>query len=943
MKRLAIIFFLGAASAFAGSAVLDYADSFVRSYEFNTAGRYAHEYHPYLLKETTKSIGELESTLSDAGFSLDGRVVIMGYEGNAIPSYFTSFRDCEGGKIDDEYIAKLPKGWSLQLHNRFGLMTGCLFRRCSNPLVSHINPHRIELFHDQMGLFRKDAFGPAFNAVNEAEGMVTAAVSRSDWKAVFSTIMRFWELLYHSEGKTGDSQVAGTQDVLFSIENAKFLRDSTVPLRHFYTGGDITYPILVTKRCGRDATVNAQTFVKQFVPTLKPVADEPTLYVFKSFVDGVGKSTLLGNIKNYLKFGSDVNRYEAVDNSSSVVADVFGVCDKVWIADLPAQMSHFTFKPDGFVYVDLAAVGSTYGDAAQIRRAFEAARTSNSRGWTKLCHGGRDYLVNAVNTSQIRVLLPIAEARSEGLKNVEVDQMFFDKGITFPILYKDFLADLVGKARSHGVKHVVFVDFLSMYPRSSRENVRLNYLLQLLSKTCPGFNHFNTLYRNFSSNSELLALLLSPQGRQSVQNALYHEVIDRYALFKLIGDDALGHTGSSTNEAVLGYVQGVEQSVSSSERHQIEHLVAEKVERETAHLKAVYGRTKDFVNLYTFSHERLLELSPKIEQILASIENPHLQRVWGRTFGSEVIVDKEFGEGEINEIVALKNGEPMRAIYRITTETRSAVLLQGLFQRVRTAWYAALINLLYSDSEGGRILLEEEVTNVLPLIVRRGSDGAIYLLQKSAGVTLTSRKPGSDKPDIGVVDTVEYPLNPASYNLPRGLMFFGFDRTTKPGGEPYLDAVVSDIVTTYQEEHGANEVISTSELYKKFDYFTRVYYPWILRHMYGAAKQRQANPNATASADDTKDTAVDDAETEDQTPLFCDESQRDCFALYAQAAATIEMVVRDSQSDIVVLPDNDQDFFSALKLIEEVILPQYVRRFPEQPIFDGNRMPRPLI
>ena len=137
----------------------DLLKSFVTSYDFSTSGRYAHEYHPFLLKKTAKSLEKLETCLQEKGFDVKGRVVIMGYEGNAIPFYFPSFRDSEGGIIDDEYVAKELKGWSLQLHNRFGLMSGFLFRdieKTGTHHFRHINPHRVEIFHPQMNVFQKD-------------------------------------------------------------------------------------------------------------------------------------------------------------------------------------------------------------------------------------------------------------------------------------------------------------------------------------------------------------------------------------------------------------------------------------------------------------------------------------------------------------------------------------------------------------------------------------------------------------------------------------------------------------------------------------------------------------------------------------------------------------------------------------------------------------------
>ena len=108
-----------------------FCESFLHHYEFNPEGRYTHEYHPFLLDKTAESLAELERTLTQEGFNLDGRIIIFGYEENAVPSYYTSYIKA---KINDEAILKHRIGWSLRLHNRFGIMSGFLFK--DFPLLS---------------------------------------------------------------------------------------------------------------------------------------------------------------------------------------------------------------------------------------------------------------------------------------------------------------------------------------------------------------------------------------------------------------------------------------------------------------------------------------------------------------------------------------------------------------------------------------------------------------------------------------------------------------------------------------------------------------------------------------------------------------------------------------------------------------------------------------
>ena len=69
-----------------------YFDSFINHYEVNPEGRYTHEYHPFLLRWTAESLDILEHTVRDQGIQCDGRIVIMGYEENAVQQYYPNFK-----------------------------------------------------------------------------------------------------------------------------------------------------------------------------------------------------------------------------------------------------------------------------------------------------------------------------------------------------------------------------------------------------------------------------------------------------------------------------------------------------------------------------------------------------------------------------------------------------------------------------------------------------------------------------------------------------------------------------------------------------------------------------------------------------------------------------------------------------------------------------------
>ena len=124
-KKIVLILYIFFSSLNSEITYKNFIESFIQHYEFNAEGRYAHEYHPALLDRTAISLDELEKEISKNNLNLAGRIIICGYEEHGVPSYYPDFRRSE---IDDEASSKNNAGWSLRLHNRFGFMTGFLFK-----------------------------------------------------------------------------------------------------------------------------------------------------------------------------------------------------------------------------------------------------------------------------------------------------------------------------------------------------------------------------------------------------------------------------------------------------------------------------------------------------------------------------------------------------------------------------------------------------------------------------------------------------------------------------------------------------------------------------------------------------------------------------------------------------------------------------------------------
>jgi len=128
-----IVFFLGFYCIGSGASVSfepepdtmnEFVRSFLSGYELSSSSIFTHEYHELLLKKTEASLSELEDRLSSEGFGLCGRVVIMGYEEDAVPTYYPNFKK---PRLDDETASFMESGlWSKRQHNKIGFMTGFL-------------------------------------------------------------------------------------------------------------------------------------------------------------------------------------------------------------------------------------------------------------------------------------------------------------------------------------------------------------------------------------------------------------------------------------------------------------------------------------------------------------------------------------------------------------------------------------------------------------------------------------------------------------------------------------------------------------------------------------------------------------------------------------------------------------------------------------------------
>jgi hypothetical protein len=984
----------------------EFVKSFLINYEFGPEGRYVHEYHSFILGQTRDSFEALEDRLRDEGLKLCGRYGILGYEENAVPNYYTDFRK---STINDEATLKNNAGWSLKLHNRFGFMTGFLFKDINEMFAPdedrtffHINPHVIALFDDHASVFQEHAFGEALDVILQARALVMAGVQSGDVKQVCGLLIKFWEILYHDALKIGNKQIAGTQDILFSIEASRHLVESGLPVLKYFMGPDITYPIEIFSKQAKEATYNSQTFVKKFARTLNPVEQEPTVYVFCSFVDGVGKSTMLGNIKNWMKHHDNVDMFDHVDNSSSQLAElfqfrdatenfdkrlaqVFKLKDRVYIADLPAQISHFTYKPDGLVYVDVLTmhdenhlkalqqyvrqnvskleydyhenlesvseiivnkgffdeqVYSIDNPAMTFLRNLVLLKKTNDNSWIPFEKDGEHYLFNAQNMMDIRILTTLADVKSEGLKNIESEQMMFFQGIRFPLPYNLFVDDLVDKLKSENISRVIFVDFLSMYPRSSRENIRINYLLQQMALLDPVFEIKKSIYKDFVSGGELLYSLKDFDIARALRKGLHLETQVRLLLYQLIlRRDAGDLTGIDCEELTSVLHNGI--STLDKDFNDIIHqLCMRKVNQEEENQEKLYGLSKSYVNIQQFSFDDAYKFGQLIEELFTkSIRHKHLNQLWESPGKLYAIPDSFFhGDGQVDTFT--DEQEMVRLFHAFSSECKDEVLLTPMLRALRANWYAALNNVFDFESQYGQeYSLNFYKYRVVPYFLKKLDDDDMFYVirrhyeawQKKIPADVRAESRRFNLPLRGQFVEVEdapHRLDWQSINTATSLYAYGHSSSKKTNGFSSVP-LISRYIQKHQGSQTAASVMPVSDLYTQLK--ESMHWKMELDEL-----QEKAEKNSRKLANKklpVRTKAGSKVQKKKKIVLGL-EHQKHGAQLLLRMLATLEMIMKDPEADVVIRKGNRDDFKAALKLMEATILPEYFNIYFVDKLFE---------
>jgi len=947
---------------------LEFPTEFFATYDI--AKRDTHEYNPYILRKTRKSFLELENVLEEAGFTLARRWCVFGYQEEAVPPYTTNWQRVA---IEDETIVKTHAGISTPTKNIFGFMTGFLLKDAewlqkewfahTQTQVMHICARPVALFADSALVFQKHAFGSQFDYMVSVRDTIERALYKKDIKAVLGELINFWSHLEREAAKTGSQETVATQDMLFSIDYARALIEGKTAIEKIYIGPDITYPIEVLSCQKTHATLHAQEFVQKIQELLQPVNNSNTAYIFCSFVDGVGKSTLLNNIQNWHEFRDQFDKYKRCDNSSSQEAQVFNFKEQVFIVDLPAQMSHFVIKPDGFVFSDIETVKAITPEILQeiiahinqerdllvdqfralkkkYRELSESALYASADHIEQYAHncvilGAEEYwipcryksheLLFNQETGKLRVLVSFADAHSLGLKVVEPEQMLFSKGLSLPMDYKVFMADLVAKLKKADIKQICFVDFLSMYPRSSRETIRLNFVLQYVKKIFKELYKFEyTSYKHHVYKEQELCHLLNKNGDKAAE-MLTLEGSVRWGLDCLLEKAPTETIHYLAREALEAQLKDTAQRLIAQHKNALTKLAVDRLEPIREIYENAYNFDRIYETLVKFSSEPLVKLSSVMHKLFTvQFKNDYLQQLWA-DFPETLTTDLS-NITELPYNFAL-NGQDFSVRSRMHRDCRDEEMLKDFIRPLRAQWYAMLTHLLYTHLTTDNEYAIKQIKHISPsLMLYEHADGYLYTIQKAL--------PELDVQDLENIKLRSHTLfNLADTNLrkrtfgefheiPHCLNWYNKNTYTGLFGYNYINQakntnILSRIIDIYHEffvKYGRPEYRATAaEFVKQFTtpVITKI------RKSELMGKKLEA--------------------------LDAHDSRLPGIRLWVRAVATLDMILKDPETKILVRKGNKQDFAAALQLLEYYTLPHCFGIVCKSPLFTDYEAVEPVI
>lgn len=934
------------------TAETDFATSFVHAYDFFIHARDYREYHPFILKKAQNILVELEQTLQEQSFSIDGRMVICGYQEDAIPSYLITD---ENTIINDEYRTKTASGWTRPAGALMGFLVGYLFKNIpATHRFEHIAADHVELFNTTCQKLQHHAIGSAFALTAHLAQICRRAICMGDTQKALTCIYTLLKTAYTQELKDSAGTLLATQDTLFSIHHLKHILKSSIPAQAFFTGPDITYPIELLPCQKEAATASAQEFSKRFAAYIQKPKEHPTAYIFCSFVDGVGKSTLYGNMVNWYTHGTDIAQYTHVDNASSQSAQFFQVDDNTFLVDLPACMSHIVGKPDGSVYIEpdalddcdqitLHAVGTYIQDnQAELTKrckrtlntythnstpSIETAQSMSDRfiqtlalfdctepEWIPGSYKNIEFIFKRAHPDHFKILTPLSQVSSRGLKIATPEHMLFHKPYLIPEQPQKFMADLVKGLKHRGIEHIVFVDFISIYPRSSRETVRVNYLLQTIKHIFGNdFLLQSSVYTGIAHESELYTLI--KKNRRALEHALFLETMVRNALYTLAKHYQEQGITTVSQLQLRNDIRTWCTNVPEQEIKHMHSLAHEKICYEAVELEKKFGHHKTLEAIINLDMHELIKFSQFMCTLCSQhVTNQTLQPLWQQlSFPvATAHITSQNGEG----YALLTSGTVVDIVASWPFACHDPLELRRPLSILRAAWYATLVNLLYSTGPAeGPWLLKNMISAMPYALVSDAEKTTCYLIsphgtyhENIQGMLPPPWTDASNNVPWACIDNTAMCIDLSAYMATCNN--YGYQQTYTGAQTNKRQQHINTLIDQIKLKLARNDdFIATSELVKIFDQFNIL----ATSSRKSAHIKKEALPPKRAAQ------------------------------LCILALATLDLILKDSNADIMARRDRKADFSASVRLLEHMTLPSLFDISFQEALFEDYEHIEPVI
>jgi hypothetical protein len=314
------------------------------------------------------------------------------------------------------------------------------------------------------------------------------------------------------------------------------------------------------------------------------------------------------------------------------------------------------------------------------------------------------------------VLVPFDQAHSQGLKIKEPELMVFDKGLHIPMSYDVFLKDLTDQMAASGVKTVVLVDFLSMYPRTSRETVRINYLLQQLKTFYHDEYQINSsVYRTFAHYHQLYPLFF--KQRDEFERAIFLETLLRWVVYDTIMQASTQEVRSLAAQEVRNRLQKKIKELYTTNKKELEiivNAVRVRIDQEAPSIEH-YQYSSWYEAVSQFDVTRFVQLSEMVRSIIATYHpDPTVCSLFNDVTAD---IDQVIEQGRV---VELTNHVKLEVVARLADHIVDRSLVESVVNYTRSVWYNQLVSLFVPElyPSGKQVL-----------VVKKFTDGYYYLLR----------------------------------------------------------------------------------------------------------------------------------------------------------------------------------------------------------------------